>query len=698
MTPLFGLETEYGLVAAGPTPSAEDNLLAAGTLLSAIRRVVPALNADRGAGIFLANGARAYVDAHHLEYATPEVTDPWEAVRYTLAGDRLIERAIEQWIHSSDEERPRAFKGNVDYVGRQTWGSHESFLHRRHPREVSAQLMPHLVSRIVYTGAGGFDPFAPGVTFAVSPRALFMEYPESSSSMENRGIVHTKDEPLASGACRRLHLICGESLCSEKSMWLKSATTVLVIAMIDGGLEPAAGLALADPVGAFHGFARDPACTVEVRLSSGAAATALEMQRRTLALAEAHADAPFMPDWTRAACREWRATLDELARDPRSTATSLDWGIKRALFERVLARHGSNWELAAAWTDALKAVWAAMRPERPPAEPPDPETLLEPVEAAQARMAGAEAICRRRGLTWSELPRFVALRRALFECDMRFGELGERGLFTDLDGAGVLSHRVAGIGDVSSAVTHPPATTRARVRGKAVRELAANPLDYTCDWHCVVSARANTWLDLNEPFETEARWQPFRIGRAASLQALTQPGAPSADWGPSSRRELARWCYLNGNYGGATRLLEALLAEDFEVASTHGHLARLYLTTGDREKVRHHVAQAWDARADAPAYVVARTLWLQILVATLDSKDPQPWINTLKTHLARSNEPSAWSMEPVLDHLTDTFELPALAMMLSLYRVVTGAGPVSDLDEYDWWTGAGQAGSVGATS
>jgi hypothetical protein len=35
-------------------------------------------------------------------------------------------------------------------------------------------------------------------------------------------------------------------------------------------------------------------------------------------------------------------------------------------------------------------------------------------------------------------------------------------------------------------------------------------------------------------------------------------------------------------------------------------------------------------------------------------------------------------------------------MMLSLYRVVTGAGPVSDLDEYDWWTGEGRG--VGATT
>jgi len=692
VTPLFGLETEYGLAAAGPTPSAEDNLLAAGALLSSIQRAVPSLSADRGAGLFLANGARAYVDAHHLEIATPEVSDPWEAVRYTLAGDRLIERAIEQSFRPSDQTRPRVFKGNVDYVGRETWGCHESILHRRHARVVSAQLLPHLVSRIVYTGAGGFDPYGPGVTFAVSPRALFMEYPESSSSMESRGIVHTKDEPLARGGCRRLHLICGESLCSERAMWLKSATTVLVLAMIDGGLEPAAGIALADPVAAFHAFARDPDCRVEARLDNGAGATALAMQQRIQALAAAHADAAFMPEWTRAACGEWRAVLDELEGAPRAIATTLDWGIKRALFERVLARYGSNWEMAAAWTDALKAVWDAMHPQGLSYyEPPGPDRLLEAGVAAQARMAGAETICRSRGLEWAALPRFLAMRRALIECDLRVGELGARGIFTDLDRAGVLAHRVPGVGDPSAAMLAPPATGRARVRGDAIRDLAANPQDCACDWNRVVCASARTWLDLNDPFVTEARWQPF--GEPSDAGGLFESGAdaPPLEWGAYTRRENARRCFLGGDYGETERLLETLLAEAFEVASTHCHLARLHLKTGDADSVRRHVTQAWALRADAPAYVVARTLWLQLLLAIRDSRDPQPWLAELKMHLGRHHDSSLWSMEPVLEDLPGALDPPAVDMMLSLYRVITGTDSVSDLDQHDWWTGAGQA-------
>ena len=100
--PLFGLETEYGLAAAGPAPSAEDNLLAAGALLSSIRRAVPSLCADRGAGIFLANGARAYVDAHHLEIETPEVGDPVGAFHaFARAPDCPVEVRLEDGASAS---------------------------------------------------------------------------------------------------------------------------------------------------------------------------------------------------------------------------------------------------------------------------------------------------------------------------------------------------------------------------------------------------------------------------------------------------------------------------------------------------------------------------------------------------------------------------------------------------------------------
>ena len=78
-------------------------------------------------------------------------------------------------------------------------------------------------------------------------------------------------------------------------------------------------------------------------------------------------------------------------------------------------------------------------------------------------------------------------------------------------------------------------------------------------------------------------------------------------------------------------------------------------------------------------------------MAHLDSRDPQPWIDRLNTHLGEFGHQSLWSMEPVLDGLAERLDLPAFAMMLSLYRVVSGTDEVSALGEYDWWSRTGRA-------
>jgi len=49
-----------------------------------------------------------------------------------------------------------SFRCNVDYVTGAAWGMHDNFMHQADPRLLPKQMIPHLVSRIVYTGAGGF--------------------------------------------------------------------------------------------------------------------------------------------------------------------------------------------------------------------------------------------------------------------------------------------------------------------------------------------------------------------------------------------------------------------------------------------------------------------------------------------------------------------------------------------------------------
>ena len=151
MDQLFGLETEYGLAAPeeqGINPGSTGAVTtesAVWDLVDAVRQMVPCLPDMGAGGVFLANGSRVYVDGGHPELATPEVSSPWDVVRYTVAGHRVLERALAQSCGASCRSRPLLFTSNVDYVTRSSWGCHESILYSARASGLSDFLIPHLV-------------------------------------------------------------------------------------------------------------------------------------------------------------------------------------------------------------------------------------------------------------------------------------------------------------------------------------------------------------------------------------------------------------------------------------------------------------------------------------------------------------------------------------------------------------------------
>jgi len=120
MRRVFGLETEYGLVAHQPLEEgspdddharAVSNEEVAWRVVDAVRDLLPSLPDTVGCGAFLSNGSRVYVDGHHLEWATPEVSTPWDLVRCT---SQASASSRTPWLGAAaPANRPRSCSGRT---------------------------------------------------------------------------------------------------------------------------------------------------------------------------------------------------------------------------------------------------------------------------------------------------------------------------------------------------------------------------------------------------------------------------------------------------------------------------------------------------------------------------------------------------------------------------------------------------------
>jgi hypothetical protein len=514
----MGIETEYAVTGFGSGGEAVRASHLVARMHDAAGRIYPNLPSWTGRGMFLANGGLFYVDnGSHPEFCTPECDDPSDLVRYVRAGDRILARLARQ-VREENPSLSRVLitRCNVDYSGQKTsWGCHESYAYRRDQGAMARLILPHLASRIVYTGAGGFDPRSPGLVFALSPRAFFLVREHSEDSMRARGIVHWKNEPLCNGYSR-LHLVCGESLCSELASWLKVGTTALVVAMIDGGMDPAPGFLLHSATRAMRAFTKDPTCTATALANHGRV-TAIAIQRRYLEAAESRLGAAFMPPWAKDVCGTWRAVLDDLERDPERLSDSLDWAIKKKLYDHRARLAGVDPDSFRVWSAVIPRLMAEVRKSPLRGRRVVVEEILGSGAPAIVRdyVAKATPFLAENGRCWEELRPFVDLRKRLLEVDTRFSQLSDDGIFEALDIAGALRHKVSGVGDIDPAIAAPPPRGRARIRGEVVKRLAREaPGRYVCDWQLIADHMNGESLDLSNPHAESEAWRTAPRPRA----------------------------------------------------------------------------------------------------------------------------------------------------------------------------------------
>src|SRR3954466_12646376 len=259
MDRIVGIETEYGCLVSDEGLHASSEVWPAKIKNHLFRRAAAGTidlhyrdyEEPPGNGGFLLNGGRIYLDMGHIEYASPECLSIRDLVTYDLAGDQLLQCALEELGVAG---RVSFIKNNVDHQTGATFGCHENYLMRREAQftpPVLGTLLGFLATRQIFTGAGrvgqanplafDFEPPRPEarVDFQLSQRADHIVNDIYQWVQFKRAIINARDEPLADfRRYRRLHLLIGDSNMSPFANALKLGTTSCILTLMEEGNLP----------------------------------------------------------------------------------------------------------------------------------------------------------------------------------------------------------------------------------------------------------------------------------------------------------------------------------------------------------------------------------------------------------------------------------------------------------------------------
>ena len=437
---IFGIENEYGVTC---TLRGQRRLSPDEVARYLFRRVV---SWGRSSNVFLANGARLYLDVgSHPEYATPECDSVRQLVVHDKAGERILEQLLTSAEQRLGDEGVHGdvylFKNNTDSAGN-SYGCHENYCTSRRDdfSSYTEVLIPFLVSRQIYAGAGKVLQTARGARYCVSQRAEHIWEGVSSATTRSRPIINTRDEPHADAErYRRLHVIVGDSNMSEYTNFLKVGACSLMLRMLEEPQVVLRDMTLENPIRAIREISHDMTCTQRVRLANGREVSALDIQSEYLNRALRFAEHHDLTDEEQLTLDMWEYTLSHIEDDPLKLDRELDWVIKYKLIEAYRERHD---------------------------------------------------------LTLSDAR--VAL------VDLQYHDVNrERGLFYRMQRKGMVD-RIVTDEEISHAVEHPPQTTRARLRGEFIKRAKERKRDYTVDWvHLKLNDQAQRTVLCKDPFKAE---------------------------------------------------------------------------------------------------------------------------------------------------------------------------------------------------
>ena len=436
----MGLETEYGVtcVVDGQRRLSPDEVAR-----YLFRKVVVW---GRSSNVFLPNGGRLYLDVgSHPEYATAECDNLSDLIKQDQAGDRIVEElAVSAEIRLNAEGikgQIHLFKNNMDAAGN-SYGCHENFSvsRKKNFEEVTESIIPFLITRQIFCGAGKWISSSKGANYQISQRAEHMWESVSSATTRSRPIINTRDEPHADpDEYRRLHIIVGDSNMSETTTVLKVATTELMLRAAELGLLKDK-FTIENPIKTIREVSNDLKFRNSFRLSSGREITALQMQNEMfdIVLSMPGLDEILEKPFYRYALNLWRRSLDALESEDYSLVDmELDWMIKRKFMNSYKEKHQLN----------------------------DMDSRLILLDIS-----------------------YHNIRK-------------DRGLFYILEKSGMAKTLITN-NDVNSAMENPPQTTRAALRGRFIKVAQEKKRDFTVDWvNLKINDQQQSSIACKDPFK-----------------------------------------------------------------------------------------------------------------------------------------------------------------------------------------------------
>jgi len=306
-------------------------------------------------------------------------------------------------------------------------------------------LVPHLVTRQILVGAGHIvnsDDARPTGTspggYVFSQRADQMWDAVSSATTRARPLINTRDEPHADAErYRRMHVIVGDSNIAQGSTLLKVAAMDLLLDYLESGGD-LSDLALSDPMRAIRDTCHDLSGRALLERVDGRTITAVEMQAEHLERLRNH-----------------------VAGDMELTDL-----------------HAAALDL---WERGLEAVRLQ-----------EPERVATELDWA-AKHQLVTRYCQRYGADLTD-PRVTRLALAYHDVSP------EQGLRQRLESAGML-RRFVDDEACQRAMSTPPASTRAHLRGAVVARAEDLRRDLTVDWVGIrLDDGASSTVTLNDPF------------------------------------------------------------------------------------------------------------------------------------------------------------------------------------------------------